>query len=147
MIAEAQGLQVSSDEEEEDEEEEEAMEQGEVSSVPLIDFMSRVKGKIMGKCEQRVWLCLLLQKGEEVDDTDDDDDFEEDDDDDDEGEYPGEDYGSIHWLWDRVTVAVHDHYHTCVIAGLGKKAGASVGGAESYDFSVMDTELEEAKVR
>ncbi|GMT03088.1 hypothetical protein PENTCL1PPCAC_25262 [Pristionchus entomophagus] len=57
------------------------------------------------------------EEGIEETQSEDEEDFEEDDDDDEEGEYPG----------------------------LGKKAEASVGGAESYDFSVMDTELEEQK--
>lgn len=39
VIAEAQGLEVSSDEEEDDEEEEEAMEQGEVSSAVMISWL------------------------------------------------------------------------------------------------------------
>ncbi|GMR33901.1 hypothetical protein PMAYCL1PPCAC_04096 [Pristionchus mayeri] len=62
-----------------------------------------------------------MDEGEkDKEEADTDDDFEEEDDDDEvEAEYPG----------------------------LGKKEEASVAGAESYDFSVMDTELEEAKGR
>ncbi|GMT33888.1 hypothetical protein PFISCL1PPCAC_25185, partial [Pristionchus fissidentatus] len=104
------------------------------------DMRRHLEGKKFKK--KLEWRKKREAEGIDVSSEEEEDDEEEEE----EDEYPGEwrrDYGS----GDVVTVAEEGDYCSGEMAGLGKgkKAGVSVEGAESYDFSVMDTELEETK--